>query len=251
VFRAEIDGKILTMNLEGLNGLNFFMSDNQTHSMWQQATGLAFDGPMKGKRLAMVNFLLTNWSEWRKLHPDTLALTPDPVFLEKGKAFFAGLGRGGTPPEGRGRGAPQMYLGRPLRSDSRLAEREQVVGLEIGDAHKAYPIALLRQQSVVNDQVGNLPVLLAHSSANNTTTAFVRKLRGRTLTFEAAELGALLDKETRSKWNMYGECTSGQLKGAKLEKLTALPSFWFSWAQFFPDTAVFSVQPTNSREVSR
>jgi Protein of unknown function (DUF3179) len=181
---------------------------------------------------------------------DTLVLTPDPVFLEKGKAFFAGIGRG-TPAEGRGRGAPQMYLGRPLRSDSRLAEREQVVGLEIAGAHKAYPIALLRQQSVVNDQVGNMPVLLAHSSANNTTTAFSRKLRGRTLTFESAELGTLLDKETRSKWTMYGECTSGPLKGAKLEKLTALPSFWFSWAQFFPETAVFSVQPTNSREVSR
>lgn len=232
------------MNLEGLNGLNFFMSDNQTHSMWQQATGVAFDGPMKGKRLAMVNFLLTTWGEWRKLHSDALALTPDPVFLEKGRAFFA-LNRGErSSPDARGggRGNPPMNLGRPLRSDSRLPEREQVVGLEIGDAHKAYPIALLRQQSVVNDQVGAMPVLLAHSSANNTTTAFSRKLRGRTLTFQAAESGALSDKETGSKWTMYGECTSGQLKGTKLEKLTALPSFWFSWAQFYPNTEVFSAK---------
>ncbi len=223
------------MNLEGLNGLNFFMSDNQTHSMWQQATGVAFDGPMKGKRLKMVDFLLTTWDEWRKLHPDTLALTPDAVFLEKGASFFSGRGRGGSSPS-------PLNLGRPLRSDPRLPEREQVVGLEIGDAHKAYPIAVLRQQSVVNDQVGSMPLLLAHSASNNTTTAFSRRVRGRTLTFQAGETGVLLDKETGSKWTLYGECTSGKLKGARLEKLTALPSFWFSWAQFFPNTDVFSAR---------
>lgn len=82
VFRAEIDGKSLTADLAGLRGLNWVMRDRQTGSLWQQATGLAFDGPMKGKRLQLVDFLLTTWGEWRKVHPDTLALMPDPTHAE-------------------------------------------------------------------------------------------------------------------------------------------------------------------------
>jgi hypothetical protein len=78
VFRANIDGKTLTVDLEGLQGLNFVMRDRQTGSLWQQATGVAFEGPLKGKRLTLIDFLLTTWGEWRQLHPDTLALLCRP-----------------------------------------------------------------------------------------------------------------------------------------------------------------------------
>jgi len=74
------------MDLEGLKGLNFVMRDRQTGSLWQQATGIAFEGPLKGKRLELVDFLLTTWGEWRKLHPDTLAVLPDPKYLNRYRA---------------------------------------------------------------------------------------------------------------------------------------------------------------------
>ena len=115
------------------------------------------------------------------------------------------------------------------------------MGIEMPNAQKAYPITLLRQRSVVNDRVGASPILLIHSP-NDTITAFSRVVRGRTLTFQAAksENFELIDQETGSRWSAYGECVSGELKGAKVQKITPLPSFWFSWAQFFPKTEVFS-----------
>ena len=233
MFRANIEGKTLTVELEGLKGLNFVMRDHQTGSLWQQATGLAFEGPLKGKRLEMVDFLLTTWGEWKKLHPDTLAVRPDPNYLDRYRGTAPIRPQPAQP-------QPERDRGTKLTNDTRLRDREQVVGIEIPNGQKAYPIALLRQQTVVNDKVGSTAVLLVVTNGD-TINAFSSTARGRTLTFQTKPGGAdLTDKETGSTWTPYGECTSGQLKGTKLARLTPLPSFWFSWAEFFPETEVFA-----------
>ena len=41
------------------------MLDRETGSRWQQATGECFEGPLQGKRLTLVPFLLTTRGEWR------------------------------------------------------------------------------------------------------------------------------------------------------------------------------------------
>lgn len=224
------------MDLEGLKGLNFVMRDRQTRSLWQQATGVAFEGPLKGKRLELLDFLLTTWGEWRKLHPDTLAVMPDPKYLNR----YRGTER--SPTQGFIGDQPPASRGKKLVDDPRLPDREQIVGIEIQNVQKAFPIALLRRQLVVNDSVGSTPVLLVVTNGD-TINAFARTVRRRNLTFQAKPRTTdLLDKETRSTWTPYGECTSGQLKGIKLQRVTPLPSFWFSWAQFFPTTQVYSIK---------
>jgi len=236
VFRADIAGKTLSMDLEGLKGLNFVMRDRQTGSLWQQATGIAFEGPLKGKRLELVDFLLTTWGEWRKLHPDTLAVLPDPKYLNRYRAT------GQLPTQGFAGGQPPAARGTKLVDDQRLRDREQIVGIETQNAQKAYPIALLRQQVVVNDSVGSTAVLLVVTNGD-TINSFARTVRGRNLTFRAKPgTMDLLDKQTGSTWSPYGECTGGQLKGTKLQRVTPMPSFWFSWAQFFPATEVYSIK---------
>lgn len=235
MYRDDVEGKALTFSRTGLKGSNFFMRDSETGSDWQQLTGECFEGPLKGKRLARVNFLFTTWGEWRAQHPQTLALVPEPAY----KANYEIMARrnatslsGNQPPE---RGA--------IREDPRLPPHEQVVGIEVRDAQKAYPLALVRKQAVLNDQVGSTPVLLVHSAAGDTMMAFSRLLNGRTLTFRAGKSGAmdaLIDNETSSKWTAYGECIAGKLKGQKLDTIVPLPSFWFAWAEFFPGTQVYS-----------
>lgn len=226
----------MTYDLAGTRGLNFVMIDRETGSRWQQATGEAFEGPMKGKRLDLVPFSVTTWAEWRAQYPHTFALVPEPRYQAQYQLMarrVSNLLRARTPD-------------RPtLRDDPRLPPHEQVYGLEAGGGYKAYPIAVVRKQTVLNDQVGSLPVLLLHNSATDTTTAFARSVRGRTLTFRAAPSGVadgVVDAETGSQWTFYGECTEGALKGAKLDPITPLPSFWFSWAQFFPQTEIFSAE---------
>lgn len=236
MFRAEADGKALTFDLAGLIGMNFVMKDRQTGSRWQQATGECFEGALEGQRLELYPFLLTTWKEWRRRHPDTLALLPEPELADQYQrvARMAQRRRSG--------GRRGRRLQGVLREDKRLPTHEQVMGLEVGGGHKAYPLEVLKQQAVVEDQVGTEPVLVVYNAPTETTTAFSRRLDGRVLSFQARESSRLQfsDAGTGSVWNSYGECISGELKGWKLEPLIPLPSFWFSWAEFFPETELYT-----------
>jgi hypothetical protein len=80
---------------------------------------------------------------------------------------------------------------------------------------------------VVNEPLGGKPVVIVHQPQSDTTTAFVARARGKTLTFAAANDKAteLRDTETGSRWTAYGECTAGALKGATLEPLILEPEY--------------------------
>ena len=250
MFRDNIDGQTLHFDLAGLNGSNFVMRDSQTRSEWQQATGESIAGPLKGKRLALVPFILTTWGEWRKKHPDTVAFLPeaehaaDYQMMESNAAGRPPtVGKG---PPGRlvigdwsGAAAPSQW---GIQQDTRLPTHEQVMGIDVGGSQKAYPLSVLAKQTVLNDLVGRTPVLVIHSPQTDTTTVYSRRIGDRTLTFRAAkpvDTDVLIDRETGSQWDRYGECLGGKMKGRKLEAIIPLPSFWFSWAGFYPKTKVY------------
>src|SRR5580658_9028706 len=50
----DVDGLRLTFHLAGINNQNFLMRDEETGTYWQQISGLAVSGPLKGKQLTLV-----------------------------------------------------------------------------------------------------------------------------------------------------------------------------------------------------
>ena len=234
VYRSDVDGKKLTFERAGNRGNNFFMLDTETGSHWQQIGGDCYEGPMKGKRLTMVPFLYTTWGEWHEQHPETLVLVPEAAY-KSGYDFMNQ--RISTVAYGSDQ-KPTRELVR--EKDTRLPNYEQVIGIEIRDSHKACPVSRLRKEPVVNDKVGSTPVLVVYAAASDTTTAFSREIGGRTMTFRAAGSGTMQDSETSSKWNTYGECIDGKLKGQKLERVIPQPGSWFAWAEFHPDTEIYT-----------
>src|SRR5690348_6149153 len=116
-----------------------------------------------------------------------------------------------------------------------------VLGVDVDGASKAFPLQALRQVRVVNDRIGDKPVVVVHQPASDTTTAFVARAGGTQLTFSAADAGAseLIDRETGSRWTPYGECTAGRLKGSKLELVILEPEYWFAWSEFHRDTEIY------------
>jgi len=236
VFSSEVDGKKYTFELAGNRGNNFFMRDLETNSHWQQIGGDCFEGPMKGKRLTMIPFVYTTWGEWHMQYPDTVALLPEPEYKEAYDFMNKRISNwafGSSKKPGRDLIRDQ---------DNRLANYEQVIGLEVGGSHKAYPISELKKEPVVNDSVGSTPVLLIYADAIDTTTAFSRILNGRTLTFRPGNGGKAVDNETGSTWSAYGVCVAGKLKGEKLDRVIPEPGAWFAWAEFHPDTEIYAVR---------
>ena len=235
VFRAEVKGRTLHFQYDRMVAANEVQKDLETGSSWQQATGEAIDGPLKGTRLKLYPSVRTTWAAWRTRYPHTMVLRPLPGYAERmpdRSRRIKAVTRVG--PDGAPNGA--------LTLDTRLPARETVAGLEVGRETVAYPFSALRIARVVNDRVGGLPVVIVHQPSSDTTTAFEARAKGTVLTFQAAndDASSVIDLGTRSTWNAYGLCLEGPLKGTQLKQLILVPQFWFAWSQFRQGTRVFT-----------
>ena len=234
MFRAQAKDKALYFENAGVVGGNEVFKDRETGSRWQQSSLEAISGPLRGTKLSLYPFLLTNWGEWRRLHPDTLVLKPLPGYADrvavKNEQVRQGLSGEGAAP------SDVTY------HDDRLKPKTMVLGLDVDGASRAFPLTALRTAKVVNEPLGGKPVVIVHQPQSDTTTAFVARARGKTLTFSAANDKAteLRDAETGSRWTAYGECTGGALKGATLEPLILEPEYWFAWSEFHRDTTIYA-----------
>ncbi len=234
MFRAENKGRQLLFDNADLVGGNEVFKDRETGSRWQQSSLEAISGPLKGEHLELFPFLLTNWAEWRRLHPATLVLKPLPGYADriaiKNEEIRQGLSGEGEAPSG------------VLRRDTRLKPRTMVLGLDVQDASRAYPLTALRTTQVINDNLGGVAVLIVHQPSSDTTTGFRAGLNGKTLTFSPANADAteLTDAQTHSRWNSYGHCIAGKLKGSDLKPLILEPEYWFAWSEFHPSTSIYT-----------
>jgi hypothetical protein len=238
VYRAEADGRPLMFFHTNMVRQNMTFADRETRTRWQQQTGEAIEGPLKGRRLEVYPFVLTSWSEWRARHPQTLVMEPIPGFEELYDIWVKVI-------EWRRPGRAEGAVARRVqREDNRLPAYEPVVGLEAGGARRGYPRLLLKEEIVVNDRLGAEDVLVLYNGKADAVTAFSRTLEGRTLRFERQPSGDLLDVDTRSRWNTYGECVGGRLEGQRLRGLLVVPQFWWAWSVFYPDTDVYTGRGT-------
>jgi len=240
VFRAEVKGRRLHFEYDSMHGANEVDRDRETGSRWQQSTGEAISGPLKGSRLELYPFVRTTWKEWRRRYPNTTVLKPLPGYAEVMPRLSTRIKQTRF---GEGE-APAGAFGK----DGRLRPKEIVAGLQIGGETVAFPFSELRIARVVNGQFGGKPVLVVHQPSSDTTTAFEARAKGKSLTFQPvdAEAAALVDLQTHSSWNAYGLCLNGPLKGTQLKSLILVPEFWFAWSEFHPGTKVFTANKTQS-----
>jgi len=241
VFRAEANGKRLQFDNAGVVGGNEVFKDRETGSRWQQSSLEAISGPLRGQHLKLYPFLLTSWDEWRRLHPDTVVLKPLPGYADRIESKNAQIRAGVS--------ADKVAPSDVLRRDDRMKPHTKILGLTVGAASKAFPLDSLAQVRVVNDELGGEPILVVHQPKSETTTAFVARAAGKRLTFDAANPGAteVVDRETRSRWDPYGSCTSGALKGSRLESLILEPEYWFAWSEFHPATTIYAAPSAPGR----
>lgn len=232
VFARTVNRQMLTFGVSGKLIMNaVVLYDHQTGSLWSQFLHQAVDGPLTGTRLEFVPAAQTTWSSWRKLHPDTLV-------LDKG----GGYGRDPYSSYYRNNSAGILGESNP---DRRLQRKEFVVGVRIGETTKAYPFRALNDQTIVNDVVAGLPLVVLFDRDAASAVVFDRRTEDRTVTFRNVEKQngtqpAMVDMETGSRWNpMTGEAIEGPLKGTVLRRVPSHYSFWFAWIDFFPDTELF------------
>lgn len=74
--------------------------------------------------------------------------------------------------------------------------------------------------------------------------------RSRSLTFVVNVDGAFTDNETGSTWSLLGRAIDGTLDGEQPNTGVHRNDFWFAWAAFHPDHAVYAGLGLSDREAS-
>ena len=247
-YDRRLDDKTLDFGVSGLlRNSDLVMFDRQSDSWWQQFTGEGLAGDYAGALLDIVPSQVISFGAFAERYPDGQVMSRDTGYRRQ-------YGINPYRDYDNRAGRPFLFSG---EIDTRLPSPvDHVLAALIDDTPVAYPFAILREQRVINDVVGDTPVVafyqggvataLGDSVINNgrdigTGGLYLATLDGLALEFAADESGGFIDAQTGSSWNAFGEAVSGELAGARLDWLNAFPHFWFAWAAFYPDTEVYGM----------
>ncbi|MDP8911049.1 MAG: DUF3179 domain-containing protein, partial [Actinomycetota bacterium] len=138
-----------------------------------------------------------------------------------------------------------------------LSEPSPVIALVVDGRARAYPLAILIWHEIVNDTLGDEPVVVTFCPLCNTALVFERTLDGTVYDFGTtgnlrfSDL-VMYDRQTESWWQQAtGEAVVGELTG---KRLTFLPAQIVSLADFaaaHPDGDVLSRETGHSRDYGR
>ena len=81
MWETTVDGRVLHFHLAGINNQNFIMRDEETGTWWQQVSGKAIQGPLKGKQLKGVFHDEVSFAIWKREQPQGRVLKPDERVL--------------------------------------------------------------------------------------------------------------------------------------------------------------------------
>ncbi|MFN9200311.1 MAG: DUF3179 domain-containing (seleno)protein [Planctomycetaceae bacterium] len=126
-----------------------------------------------------------------------------------------------------------------------LSDEELVVGLQRGGRSRAYPLRVLGDHRVINDDLAG-PVAITWDVDAGMARALVPQVGAQRLTlrFQGWYLGVMVlrDAETGSLWSpLTGYCLAGVHRGAQLTSLPLVVGAWADWRLRAPQTEVPNV----------
>ena len=213
VYDSRINGEVQNFRLVGMDHFNAMIEDKKTKSWWQQATGEAVAGPMKGHRLHEILSTQTTLAEWIKKHPQGMVMQPDPNFENKYDTtlkFEDGTSR------------------KALTGSDSLSwqNKSWVVGIERMGHARAYDWNQLKASRIIKDTLAGESVLIVLASDGKSFYAFAGSSCSDQFRLSVDTLIG-----DQGKFFINGRALSGQ---ADLKPVNAYQEFWHSWRTFRP-----------------
>jgi hypothetical protein len=231
VYAAEVNGQRLIFQVAGVIRRNMIIRDHQTGTLWQHATGEALLGPLKGTQLQPLGGELTRWSKWVEMYPHTtLAVEPIP---EDGR--FPGL-----IPRHRLEHILEAfttnYAAPGLVTDRRLPMHEEIVGLSLAGVDRAYPLAVIRNQGLIHDRIGENSIAIVYDADADHVNVFDCLVSGKIVELTPAN-GDLASLDGKMRWTWTGSPLTANTP--PLEKLPIERQWWLGWVEFHPASEVY------------
>lgn len=207
---------------------NQILFDRESLSLWSQMLEQSIGGPKALTIPERLQVVETSWRTWKEMYPDSFVMTTDTGFtrdyLESPYAGYKGSSKTLFP---------------AANLDPRLHPKARVLGINVGDVSKVYPIQSFEFGiSALNDTVGELDVVTVASLGKNLGVIFNRQLEDcTTLEFSPVQdqLPIVMTDNEGSVWDIFGNAVSGPRTGATLAKTNSYIAYWFAWTAFFPD----------------
>ena len=216
VYEPIVNGKSEDFRLVGMDHFNAMFEDKTTKSWWQQATGEAVAGTLKGYQLPEFPSMQTTLSKWIELYPNTLVMQPDKNFqveydsmrtYEKGK-----------------------LTGKLTRRDTASwKDKSWVVGVQIGQVSKAYDWNLLQKERIIYDELDNQPIAVILSKDSSSFVVVQRTSKEQKFSLSNDTL-----KSEINSYNFMGLSLNPMV--SNLKKIKAYQEYWHSWQHFHPTT---------------
>ncbi|MCY3687237.1 MAG: DUF3179 domain-containing protein, partial [Chloroflexi bacterium] len=217
LFDGRVGSEVYRFGTSGLlYRSNKLMYDRNTRTLWNQFSGKPAWGPLVGEeiRLNVLPVVVTTWGDWYSRNPDTTLLSINTGFV---RDYGPGV-------------AYRDYFNSPLTwfnvpvSDDRLAQKDNVYAVRIGEALTAYPIALLAERAFAQDEVGGLPIVVV-ATANGEGG---RSYESGDVQFQSADPASdtLIDSEG-AVWRIREDSLLGP-DGEVLQRVGGHNAYWFA-----------------------
>ncbi len=145
----------------------------------------------------------------------------------------------------------------PAKDAKYLIPNDRVIGLEINNEYRAYPIKILNYHEIVNDIIASEPVIVSYCPLCGSALVFSGRFGKKQLNFGVSGLlfnsdVLMYDRETNSLWSqLLMEAVTGEMKGTKVNFLPSEQTTWKDWQMRHPETMVLSSETGHMREYSR
>ena len=228
-------GLRLTFHLAGINNQNFLLRDDETGTYWQQISGLAISGPLRGRQLTLIPSDELTFATWKTEEPQGTVLKDVPKYASEYEAKDWDVRMKRVP----------VVIRFPEHG---LKPRDLMLGIRAFGASRAFPYEQVIKEKLVKDHVGSEPVLLVVAPDGQSVRAFRGRIPGVDgapdfYRMTANEPGAyLMDDASGGHWNFQGCAVSGSAKGVCLERIPMMKDYWFDWRNYNPKTTVYGKQ---------
>jgi len=216
---------------------NKLMYDRLTNTVWNAITGETAFGPLAAGDITLERLpvVVTDWGTWLLEHPDTSVLSLETGYTRdytNGAAYAEYFND------------PNFIMFPVWQQDTSQQENKEVVfTLVLDDTPKAYPLATIIPEAVVNDTLGGVEVvIIARENPEREFSepggASVRAYERGNHTFTlGANYRELID-ENGALWRVTEE-NIVSTNGETLPRIAGHLAFWFGWYGFYPNTLVY------------
>jgi hypothetical protein len=199
-------------------------------TLWSALSGRGLEGPQAGHLLERLPSFPTQWGYWLMLHPESTAYD-----LFDGQRYPVVELPETMEPEAK------QTLATP---DSRLSPLQPVLGVELDQTGKAFPLDPATERACWLDRVAGHDIAVLWYGPTRSAIAYDRQLGDRLLTFYAdsisPETAPFKDKETGTRWTLAGRGIDGPLRGQELKWVRSVQCRWYAWTADYPQTSLYS-----------